>query len=113
MMNGKTPGYKDMPDLQGKTEEIMGELKKGFDRFMPSLRSMADEVAKTTKPISKKDIMINNKQGYVSLLSDGRVVIHSPSMEDAMILYDLIKGFGTPVQPLAPWYKRIFNFAKW
>lgn len=78
--------------IEGKVSQIEEQLKKHMDTLKNNLVPAMKELTTIENPKSKKDIKINNKNGYVSLLTDGRIIIHSPSIDDATDVYERIES---------------------
>lgn len=74
--------------LRSNVEEVESKFKATANDIMSKLGTFSKELTLISVPKSKKDILINGKRGYVSLIADGRVIIHCNTLDDAQKVYD-------------------------
>lgn len=88
-------------------EKLTAGLNKTIEKLPNVIQPLTDEIKKINDPKAKKNLKINGKNCFVSLIEDGRVMVTLPTFDDAKSFYDSLSNYDTKVS----FWKKIFK--KW
>ncbi len=98
----------DEKNIKEKINGFENEFKVGIGKISKRLEEVGHEMKIISVPKSKKDILINGRQGYISLLSDGRVIIHCSTLDDGQKVYDSFKEIKKTKEK--SWWRKYLSF---